>query len=296
MQRVQCATSVKSTRGRALGQAANFGKEQTMTKKFFITLTALLAVPLLLAAVDKTEPRGVTTTTSSGSGARATSGFAATDWQSPARLRHWVTKTQGILKIDEQGIEFQPAKGPILKWALPDVQTFFISPRRLVIETYENRGHHVPGEQRYRFDLVEDVPPGVAKELAQGVQRPSQNAIPDPPSNAENIPAHHRTLTGGTNGTLRVRGNGIDYVTRVPGDSRSWRWTDLETLSNPDPYHLFVFGYRDTYTFDLKSPFSPDLFNRLTDEIYSHQSPAPETRVEGVSSDRLAVKRTGGSR
>ncbi len=217
-------------------------------------------------------------------------------WQSVARLRHWVTKTQGVLKIDEQGVEFQPTKGPLLKWAFLDVQTFFISPRRLVIETYENRRHHVPGEQRYRFDLAEDVPPVVAAGLVQGVQRPSQNAIPDPPSAIQTIPAHHRTLTGGTNGTLRFSDSGIDYSTSVPGDSRSWRWADLETLSNPDPYRLFVFGYRDTYTFDLKAPFSQSLFNRLTDEIYSHHSLEPESGVEGASSNALNAKRTGGSR
>jgi len=55
-------------------------------------------------------------------------------------------------------------------------------------------------------------------------------------------------------------------------DARSWRWADLETLSNPDPYHLLVFGYRDAYAFDLKEPLSQALFNRLTDEIDAHNA------------------------
>jgi hypothetical protein len=222
------------------------------------------------------------------SGASANSRFGAVSWQSPARVRHWLSKTRGVLKIDEQGVEFRPSKGPILNWSFLDVHTFFISPRQLVIETYQNRRHHVPGVQRYGFDLAQGVPPEVAAGLAREVQRPSQNAVPDLASpGAENIPSRHRTRAGGTNGTLRIHDSGIDYVTSVAGDSRSWRWADLETLSEPDPYHLFVFGYRDTYTFDLKEPLTRALFNRLTDEIYSHSSPekgrGPDVQVPNGS-------------
>ncbi|HUZ95961.1 MAG TPA: hypothetical protein VMU57_13720, partial [Edaphobacter sp.] len=105
---------------------------------------------------------------------------------------------------------------------------------------------HLPGVERFRFHLDRAVPPEVAAELARDAQRPSQNAVPNPASQGIVIPAHHRTLTGGTNGTLRFRDGGIDYVTNAAGDSRSWRWADLQTLSNPDPYHLLIFGYRDT--------------------------------------------------
>jgi hypothetical protein len=211
---------------------------------------------------------------------------SGTSWQSPARRRHWPTKTRGVLKIDEQGLEFRSGEAPVLKFSFLDVHTFFVAPHRLVIETYENRKHHMPGGKRYRFDLDQAVAPEVAAGLAREVQRPSQNAVPDPASpSAENIPARHRTRTGGTNGTLRIRDGGIDYVTSVPGDSRSWRWADLQTLSEPDPYHLFVFGYRDSYTFDLKEPISRALFNRMTDEIESHNASEQERRPEIQTSD-----------
>ena len=203
-------------------------------------------------------------------------------WESPAKLRHTVHKEKGQILIGPGGIEFRAGKGRALKWSFLDVQTFFLSPHRLVIKTYKDRAHRLPGVQRYRFDLTQAVPYGVAAGLAREVQRPSQNAVPDPASpSVTNISAHHRTRTGGTNGTLRFRKEGIDYVTSVSGDSRSWRWADLETLSKPDPYHLFVFGYRDTYTFDLKEPLSRALFNRLTDEIWAYQE--NETRGGHVS-------------
>jgi len=101
------------------------------------------------------------------------------------------------------------------------------------------------------------------------------------------IAAHHRTLTHGTNGVLRFRGDGIDYVTSTAGDSRSWRWADLETVSNPDPWHLFVFGYRDTYAFDLKQQISRKMLNHISDEIWAHNQnelkAAPEALTPGTT-------------
>jgi hypothetical protein len=203
---------------------------------------------------------------------RATPGKTAVSWQSPAKLHHTVGKEKGDFMIAADGIEFRSGKGRTMNWPFLEVQTFHLSPHTLAIETYQNRKGILPGMQRFRFDLDQAVPPNVAAELARRVQRPSQNAVPDPASPGVAIPAHHRTGTGGTNGTLRLRDGGIDYVTTVAGDSRSWRWADLQTLSDPDPYHLLVFGYRDTYTFDLKEPLQRSLFYRLIDAVDAHNA------------------------
>jgi hypothetical protein len=149
--------------------------------------------------------------------------------------------------------------------------------------------------QRFRFDLDQAVPPQLAAELARKVQRPSQNAVPDPASQGIVIPAHHRTLTGGTNGTLRFSDGEIDYVTDTPGDSRSWRWADLQTLSDPDPYHLLVFGYRDTYTFDLKEPLPQSLFYRLVDAVDAQNAAEPGQRPD-VRSPNSGETQTGSSK
>jgi hypothetical protein len=119
-----------------------------------------------------------------------------------------------------------------------------------------------------------------------GIARPVQNADPDASAPAlATIPVRHRTLAGGTNGVLRFRSGGIDYVTNSKDDSRSWRWADLQTLSDPDPYHLFLFGYRDTYTFDLKAPLSRALFNRATDEIYKHSAEGMPVYASGTANE-----------
>ena len=209
---------------------------------------------------------------------QAASESPSPSWQSPAKLRRAVGSKKGDLLVGANGIEFRSGKGQTLKLPYLEVQTFHLSPHSLVIETYQNRKKHMPGVERLRFDMTESVSPQVAADLAKEVQRPSQNAVPDPTVQGIVIPAHHRSLAGGTNGILRFRDGGIDYVTGAPDDSRSWRWADLQTLSSPDPYHLLAFGYRDTYSFDLKELLPQSLYYRLVDEIDAQSAAESQQR------------------
>ena len=216
-------------------------------------------------------------------------------WESPARLHKAMGMEKGDLKISGDGIEFQSTRGRSVQWPFVEVQTFFLAPHKLELETYQNRKHHVPGMQRFRFDLDQAVPPEVAAELSRKIQRPSQNAVPDPASQGIVLLAHHRTLTGGTNGTLRFTDIGIAYVTNARGDSRSWRWADLQTVSDPDPYHLLVFGYRDTYNFDLKEPLPQSLFYRLVDAVDAQNTAQQGQRI-AIQSPNSAAKQGQGGR
>jgi hypothetical protein len=194
----------------------------------------------------------------------------AAPWQSPAQLRHLITKTRGTLLIDDRGVEFRPKKGPPLRWSYVDIQSFHLTSHRLDVETYQNRGWHFPGDRTYHFHLTNGVPPAVAEEFARRVQKPVENGRPNPsaPDQAA-LPARHRTFGGGTNGVLRFRKDGIDYVTAGGRGSRSWRWSDIQTIANPDPYHFRVQGYRETFEFELKQPMPRKLFDQLWDAVYA---------------------------
>jgi hypothetical protein len=75
--------------------------------------------------------------------------------------------------------------------------------------------------------------------------------------------------SGGSNGTLRLKEDGIDYVTESARDSRSWRWVDIQTIATPDPYELRVTGYREIVDFDLKQPLSRAVFEQIWDLLYA---------------------------
>ena len=195
----------------------------------------------------------------------------ALDWESQARLHQGLKGSAGTLALNQEGVGFRPTKGSPLHWPFLEIQTFdLLTPRRLVITGYENRSWHRHGERKYRFDLSMAMPPDVAAELSRRVAKPVRNEDPNPTATSfATIPARRRTLTGGTNGTLRFGADGIEYVTTNGKGGRSWRWSDIQTLANPDPFHLRVDGYRETLTFELKQPIPRELFDRLWGEIYS---------------------------
>jgi hypothetical protein len=83
------------------------------------------------------------------------------------------------------------------------------------------------------------------------------------------IPAHHRVWPGGSNGILRLKAEGIDYVTENGRDSESWRWVDIQTIANPEPYEFRITGYREIADFDLKEPLSRAVFEKLWDRLYA---------------------------
>ena len=197
-------------------------------------------------------------------------GETSLNWQSPARWRHGRKKTPGTLALTNSGVEFLPAKGPPLRWAYVEIQTFDLAPHRLRVTGYKNRGWRLPGERTFSFDLASIVPSAVAAELAERVAKPAENGVPG--SNAPafaTLGARHRTRDGGTNGVLRFRASGIDYVTFSGGGARSWRWADIQTLAHPDAFHFRVGAYREIFEFELKEPMSDDLFDRLWNDVYA---------------------------
>ncbi len=204
----------------------------------------------------------------------AESPSSSLNWQSPAKLHRLLKSVPGSLHIGTKGIEFRSQnKEHSYRWSYEEIETLSLWPRRIDVRTYEKRGRFRPGLRRFRFDLESELPPEVAAQVAQQMGKPVRNGLPEPNAAAfAFLPALHLTAFGGSksNGVLRFREEGIDYVSQAPEESRSWRWSDLRTLSNLDPYHFVVFADRETYSFDLKQPMSRDLFDRLTDEVYAH--------------------------
>ena len=192
-------------------------------------------------------------------------------WESPAQFRQLLKRViPGTLLFDNDGVEFRSQKFS-RRWLYGEIKTFELSgARELVITDYENRHWHEPGERRFRFTLSQPMPPDIAGGFAAHVGRPVINGDPYPAATViAELPAHHRERFGGSNGTLRLREDGIDYVAEDGRDGRSWRWSDIQTLANPNPWEFRVMAYREVVEFDLKRPLSHDLFDRLWDSLYA---------------------------
>lgn len=252
-------------------------------KKAILPMTAAMLAWLSLNAQTAPKPVG-----------RPGEAQAATlHWETAARLRRdgLFRSAHGTLIFTPNGVEFRAGKHTSQHWRFEEIRTAFLAPHRLVLKTYLNRSLHRPGDREYKFALTQPLPPDVAASVADAIGRPSRNADPDPGLAAiAVVPVRHRTLTSGTNGVLRFCRGGMEYVTAARDDSRSWRWADLQTLSSPDRYHLLVFGFRDTYTFDLKEPLSYKLVDWASDQVFREDEPAGGPDI-GVASGAAAGDR-----
>jgi len=194
----------------------------------------------------------------------------AEQWQAPAQWHRLLKKpVSGILLLDDDGVEFRSAKFN-QRWPYVDIHSIDLSMRELTLTSYQNRPWHEPGELSFHFTWSEPIPPGIAAQFTERVGKPVRNGVPQPTVAAlAEIPAHHRMWSGGSNGTLRLKDSGIDYVTESGRDSRTWRWGDIQTIANPNPYELRLTGYRETVEFDLKQPLPRELFERMWDHLYA---------------------------
>jgi len=197
-------------------------------------------------------------------------GYEAEQWQAAAKWHRTLKKAEaGTLLLDGNGVEFRSSKFR-RRWEFVDIHTFNLSERELTLLTYENRRWHEPGERPFRFSLSEPMPAETAAYLTDRVGKPVRNGAPfSTPAAVEEIPAHRRAWSGGSNGMVRLKDDGIDYLTEKQGDSRTWRWADIQTLANPNPYELRLTAYREIVEFDLKKPLGRDVYERLWDRLYA---------------------------
>lgn len=211
------------------------------------------------------------TITICGTAAIQSSSLAQTEkWQASAKWHRSLKKAEpGTLVLDGNGVEFRSAKFNH-RWTYVEIHTFDLSQRELTLFTYQNRPWHEPGERPFRFTLSEPMPAEIAAQFTDRVGKPVRNGMPITKSGAVvEIPAHHRMWSGGSNGTLRLKDDGIDYVTENGRDARTWRWIDIQTIANPNPYEFRVTGYREIVDFDLKQPLARAVFEKLWDRLYA---------------------------
>ncbi len=195
---------------------------------------------------------------------------ASAAWQTSAKWERTLEPgVRGTLVMDDQGVAFHTGRGAI-DWPYQQIRTLDLTTKELVVGTYENRRWNTPGQRSYHFRLSQPMPPDVARQLTAHIGKPVRDAVPEPSSSAlAVIPAHRRARFGGSNGVLRLKTDGIDFVSTDGRHSGSWRWADLQTLANPNPYELRLTGYREIVAFDLKAPLNRAIYEKLWDRLYA---------------------------
>lgn len=212
------------------------------------------------------------------------SGPAAAAAQPPfelaARQDRFLGGTAGTLVIGDDGIEFRtPDRAKARQWdyeALKQVR--ILSPTRVTIETYEDRGRLRFGADRaYVFDVPGSISPQVVSFLLDRLDRPMVTAVvPQLPATALfRVAVKNASSRKGSDGTLLLYDRGIAYVTEREGQARFWRVRDVYGVLALDRYRLQVLAYEggsgDTrpFTFELKTDLPPGMFDAIWQRVNS---------------------------
>ncbi len=188
----------------------------------------------------------------------------------------------GTLTVSDSGISFEEtgrgAKKPkhpkLWHWAYPDIEQLKISPKLLTVLTYKDNAWKFGADRQYDFDLVSEGTFTDAYDLLKN--RLDQRLVAEIPDKAATplweIPVKHLLRFGGDQGVLQVAADAIVYKSQKDGESRTWRYEDIENISSSGPFQLTVttferakthYGDRKGFNFQLKERLDEKKYNAL---------------------------------
>ena len=142
---------------------------------------------------------------------------------------------------------------------------------RLVLKTFESHSwKKLESDKVFEFSLLDaKLGPEQQEFLREKLKRPMVARLAEKSDQEFDILlVRHRHRLGGCEGQLSVEEERLIYLTDHAKDNRVWKLRDIETLGAPDPYHLRVTTYNETFTFDLKSPLDPKVYDSIWRKVY----------------------------
>jgi len=191
----------------------------------------------------------------------------------------------GILIIDDTSVSYQqvltakqqkkqPKKPPKLesvRFDYQDIQELWLSPGKLVLVTYKDRPRLLGIDKEYEFFSVGERSFAEAYPMLKDkLDQRFVAALVDPDvAFLWEIPVKLLGSIQGSEGVLQVGPSRIVYKTERKGNSRTWRYQDIENISTSGPFQLTLttFERAKTHYGSLKS-FNFQLKQRLDERQY----------------------------
>src|SRR5271157_6459598 len=188
----------------------------------------------------------------------------------------------GTLTITNAGVSFEetykegrkPKHPHEWRWDYQDIQQLKIAPQSLTVLTYKDNKWKLGADREYRFDLVSDKTFDAAfGVLKNRLDRRFVAAIPDHVSNVLwEIPVKHLLRFVGDEGVIQVGPDEIVYKSAKQGESRTWRYLDIDNISSSGPFQLTIttferakthYGNLKGFNFELKQRLEEARYNEL---------------------------------
>ena len=199
---------------------------------------------------------------------------AAQEFRYQARHDHLRKSGVGTLVIDGKGVSFAEAEGDHRwTWEWQDVQRLEIAPRTLRVLTYRDNRWRLGADREYRFDLDSGQTFTEAYEfLKDRLDQRLVAALADPEAERRwSLPVKHLRRFGGTLGVLEVGAGRVIFKADGKGESRTWRFADIQNISRSGPFELTLTSYEKAFNFQLREALSEARYNQLWREIYEER-------------------------
>jgi hypothetical protein len=192
------------------------------------------------------------------------------------RHRHLHGGSEGTLSIDAGSVSFVESRSgkDSREWRFEDIQQLSLSSTELRILTYEDRKWQLGRDRDYVFDRL---PEGFAEQarprLAGKLGRRFVAALADSDWRVLwQVGAKLRHGLGGAEGVLKVGEDRVEFESKAEGESRAWRFVDIDTVSSAGPFDLSITtmersGWRHAgpteFRFQLKDEMKEASYNEL---------------------------------
>ncbi len=181
-------------------------------------------------------------------------------------------KERGLLQISDAGISYRSDNGKTaIQLRLIDVFKGDVSdPKVIRIEAYDRVKRRLTGRQVHTFLLREGVhSEALTLFLSKTLQRPVVGVFEPSSKPIAQMRAYHRHRFGGCHGTIHIDQEGIRFVSEQIGDSRTWRYGEMETVGTMNHFHFRVSTLAETFNFDLQEPLLGDVYDVVTRRVYA---------------------------
>jgi hypothetical protein len=206
--------------------------------------------------------------------------LAGAIWASAAqftvRHRHFSGGCTGLMTIDENGVRFDGPKGHAWSWTYPDIRELKLGRREILLVSYHDELLRLGADRTYRFEG--EIPArqvyGLLKDRMD--QRLVAAFSEQPPGPEWSIPVKRLGTLRGSQGLLAFGPDSVVFSTDAAGQSRIWRYDDIDSISSSGPFQLTVttferarshYGDRKGFNFQLKQPITEARYNAIWLEI-----------------------------
>jgi hypothetical protein len=206
----------------------------------------------------------------------------ATAYDSPAQSfkytvkhHHALRDCQGILMITPEGIDYEsPRTKDSRKWKFEDIRVIEIkSPTQISLVTYEDQKRWMGKDKIFDFTLLDKkADPDLSAFLLSRIRKPMElSVLPEEMEKPSfEIAVKHLHTISGAMGVLRIYPDKVVFQSARVGDSRYWRFADIERFSQPDRFRFQIVGYNpkaggptEVYNFQLIDDLPAGVYDYL---------------------------------